>query len=86
MAPHLRLSEHRSFGPDALQVLNQAFDAAWADIAGCYGEDPSVVQKARNMLADAVLRAADRDGFSDVGALSKAALTMMALCYRRRTV
>ena len=82
MAP--RLSEHRSYGPDALQVLNQAFDAAWADIAGFYGENPSLVQSARNKLAEAVLRAADRDGFSDAEALSRAALTMLALSYRPR--
>jgi len=85
MAPHLRRSKHRSYGPDALQVLNQAFDAAWADIAGFYGDDPSLVQSARNKLADAVLRAADRDGFSDTEALSRAALTMLALSYRPRT-
>ena len=84
MAPHLRLTEHRCYGPDALQVLNQAFDAAWADIAGLYGDEPSLVQSARNMLADAVLRAADRDGISDVEALSRAALTMLALSYRPR--
>ena len=54
MAPHLRLTEHRCYGPDALQVLNQAFDAAWADIAGYYGDEPSLVQSARNKLADAV--------------------------------
>lgn len=84
MAPHLWLSKHRSYGPDALQVLNQAFDAAWADIAGFYGDDPSLVQSARSKLADAVLRAADRDGFSDAEALSRAALTMLALSYRPR--
>lgn len=83
MAPHLWLSKHRSYGPDALQVLNQAFDAAWADIAGFYGDDPSLVQSARSKLADAVLRAADRDGFS-AEALSRAALTMLALSYRPR--
>jgi hypothetical protein len=83
MAP--RLSEHRCYGPYALQVLNQAFDTAWADIAGLYGDDPLLVQSARNKLADAVLRAADRDGFSCAEALSRAGLTMLALSYRPRT-
>jgi len=84
MASHPSLFENRSYGPDALHVLGQAFDAAWADIAGFYGDDPSIVQDARNKLADALLRAADRDGANDVEGMRRAALTMMALSFRPR--
>ena len=86
MATVSLVSDRLSYGPDALHVLNQAFDAAWADIAGFYGDDPLVVDIARNKLADALLRAADQIGCSDIDALRKAALTTMALSYRPRTV
>ena len=86
MATDSLLSDRQSYGPDALHVLNQAFDAAWADIAGFYGDDPSTVQSARNKLADALLRAADRVGCSDVEVLRRVAPTMIALSYRPRTV
>jgi hypothetical protein len=82
MASHPSLSEYRSYGPGALHVLNQAFDAAWADIAGFYGDDPSIVQDARTKLADALLRAADRDGARDVEVMRRAALAMLALSFR----
>lgn len=52
----------RSYGPDALNRLNRAFDEAWADIAVNFGGDPMVTQSARSKLAEAVLRAADRVG------------------------
>jgi hypothetical protein len=84
MSSHHSPLEYRSYGPDALHVLNQAFDAAWADIAGFFGDDPSIVQDARNKLADALLRAADRDGATDVEGMRRAALTMMALSFRPR--
>ena len=84
MASHSSLREYRSYGPEALHVLNQAFDAAWADIAGFYGDDPSIVEDARNKLADALLKAADRDGAQDVEAMRRAALTMLALSFKPR--
>src|SRR5262245_60097072 len=28
------------YGPDALKVIGQAFDEAWRDIAGNFGDDP----------------------------------------------
>ena len=51
-----------SFGPDALGILNQAFDNAWAEIAGNFADDALEMESARNQLADALLRAADREG------------------------
>lgn len=68
-----------SYGPDALNVLNQAFDSAWDDIAGECPDDALEVQSARNRLADALLRAADQEGCVDVEALKKAALRTMAI-------
>ena len=84
MTSHPSPLKNRCYGPDALHVLSQAFDAAWADIAGLYGDDPSIVEDARNKLADALLRAADRDGANDVEGMRRAALAMMALSFRPR--
>ena len=77
------LLEHRSYGPDALGVLNQAFDSAWTEIAGNFADDALEVQSARNKLADALLRAADQQGCSDVEMLKTAALRSMALRFAR---
>jgi hypothetical protein len=75
--------ENRSYGPDALGVLNQAFDSAWAEIAGNFADDALEVQSARNKLADALLRAADQQGCTDVEILKTAALRSMALSFAR---
>jgi hypothetical protein len=70
-----------SFGPDALKAIGEAFDAAWADIAGNFGEDPTNIDNARYKLANAVLLVASEDS-RDVEVLKKAALQRMALDYR----
>ena len=44
-----------SYGPEALKVLGQAFDEAWFQIAGNFGEDPADIEKARLRLARALL-------------------------------
>jgi hypothetical protein len=72
-----------SFGPDALGILNQAFDNAWAEIAGNFSDDAVELQGARNQLADALLRAADRDGCADAEKLKTAAIRSMAVSYFR---
>jgi hypothetical protein len=62
-APRLRkgkmkaraLIEGASFGPDALKVIAQAFDEAWKDVAGNFGEKPAVVEAAEVRLAKALL-------------------------------
>ena len=36
-----------AFGPDALKVIGQAFDAAWAEIADKFDGDPLAVEVAR---------------------------------------
>jgi hypothetical protein len=77
------LAGGRSYGPETLGTLNQAFDKAWVEIAGNFGDDPFEVESARSKLADAMLRAADQEGCADVETLKKAALRMMALSYVR---
>ena len=67
------LAAQGTYGPDALNAINRAFDEAWADIAGNLGDDPLAVQAAREKLADPVLRSADQ-GCLDVEALKSAAL------------
>ena len=78
-----QLIDGASFGPDALKAIGEAFDAAWAEIAGNFGDDPEDVEKARRRLAKAMLSVASEDS-RDVGVLRRAALQRMALDYRRR--
>ena len=65
-----------------MKATGAAFDAAWAEIAGNFGDDPISVEKARLQLADALLSIADEDS-RDVEVLKRAALQWMALDYRR---
>jgi len=78
-----QLIEGASFGPDALKVIGQAFDQAWAQIEGNFGDDPKDAERARYRLATALLSVASEDG-RDVAALKNAALEAMALGYRNR--
>ena len=68
------LLENASYGPDILKLLGQAFDEAWQEIAGNYGEAMAVDR--RNRLALAILRIADT-GERDVAHLKDAALQAM---------
>ena len=70
-----------SFGPDALHVLFQAFDAAWNDIAANFGDNPLAIEAARLKLANALLSVA-RDDSRDPDSLKRQALQVMALSYR----
>jgi hypothetical protein len=78
-----RLIDGAAYGPNALKALGQAFDEAWASIAGNFGGDPSDIERARLKLATALLSVASEDS-RDVEVLKKAALQVMALGYRRR--
>jgi hypothetical protein len=71
-----------AFGPEALKVIGQAFDEAWASIAGNFDESPTTVEAARLKLANAIL--AEANAHRDVETLKNAALQAMALAYRRR--
>ena len=71
-----------SYGPDALKAIGQAFDEAWFEIAGNFGDEPGDIEKARLRLARAVLSIANEDS-RDVKILRQAALERMALDYKR---
>ena len=75
------LIDGASFGPEALKVIGEAFDAAWAEIAGNFANDPAEIDEALYKLATALLSVASEDS-RDVEALKKAALQRMALDYR----
>jgi hypothetical protein len=78
-----QLIDGASYGPDAVKALGQAFDEAWANIAGNFGDDPADIERARLKLASALLSVASEDS-RNVEVLKKAALQVMALGYRRR--
>jgi len=44
-----------AFGPDALKVLYQAYDEAWASLAPRYGSDQPAIDAARLRLANIML-------------------------------
>ena len=77
------LVENVWFGPDALKAIGQAFDEAWASIAGNFGDDPQDIEKALVRLANAMLSVASEDS-RDIEMLKRAALEAMALGYRDR--
>jgi hypothetical protein len=80
-----QLIDGASFGPDTLKAIGQAFDQAWAQIAGNFGDDPSDIERARLKLANAMLSVASEDS-RDVAVLVRAALEAMALGYRNRPI
>lgn len=73
-----QLIDGASFGPDALKAIGDAFDAAWAEIAGGFGTDPVAIEAARLKLANAVLSVASEDS-RDVEVLKRAARQVMGL-------
>jgi len=77
------LIDGASFGPEALKAIGEAFDAAWAEVSGNFGDDMVDVDKARRRLAKALLSIANGDS-RDVAVLKRAALQRMALDYKRR--
>jgi hypothetical protein len=62
-----------AFGPEAVKAMGQAFDQAWAEVAGNFGASLVEVEAARLRLAEAVLSVAAK-GSTDVAALKYAAL------------
>jgi hypothetical protein len=78
-----QLIDGASFGPEALKAIGEAFDAAWAEIAGNFGNDPGNIDDALYRLANALLSVASEDS-RDVEVLKRAALKQMALDDRRR--
>jgi hypothetical protein len=78
-----KLVDGASFGPEAMKAIVAAFDAAWAEICGNFGDDPADLEKARLRLAKAVLSIANEDS-RHVEVLKRAALQRMALDYKPR--
>jgi hypothetical protein len=64
-----------TFGPEALKVLGQAFDEAWASIADRFGDEPNRVAAARLQLAEILLTIASEES-CDPEALKARALKM----------
>lgn len=75
--PLRKLIDTSSFAPEALAIIYEAFDLAWADIAPSYGEDLARIAFARDTLARATLAAAERED-KDPVALKTAALETFA--------
>jgi hypothetical protein len=46
-----QLIDGAAFGPEALKVVGEAFDKAWAQISANYGSDPTDIEKGRLCLA-----------------------------------
>jgi len=61
--------------------MGQAFDQAWTEIAGNFGESPLEIESARLRLAEATLSIAAEDS-TDVEALKAGTLQAMAIYYR----
>jgi hypothetical protein len=76
-----RLIDGASFGPETLKALGEAFDQAWAEIAGNFGDIPFEIENAKLRLAEAMLSVAT-EGSMDVAVLRAGALQAMALDYR----
>ena len=64
-----------------MKAIGQAFDEAWVEIAGNFGNVPVDLDNARYRLATALLSVASEDS-RDVDVLKQAALQIMALDYR----
>jgi hypothetical protein len=72
-----------AFEPEAVKAMGEAFDQAWTEIAGNFGENPLEIEGARLRLAEAVLSAA-AEGSSDVAAMKADALHVMVVDHRPR--
>jgi hypothetical protein len=79
------LIDSASYGPEALKAMGQAYDEAWLEIAGNFGDDPRDIELARVRLANAVLSVACEES-RDAAALKNGALQAMALAYRERQI
>ncbi|WP_295555872.1 hypothetical protein [uncultured Hyphomicrobium sp.] len=75
--PFRRLIDSGVYTPEALAVIYEAFDLAWAELAPQHGDDPARIATAREELAYAVIAAADAQ-FGDAVALKTAAVEAVA--------
>ena len=68
-----QLIDGASFGPEALKAISHAFDEAWREIAGNFGDDSGDIERARHKLAKALPSVASEDS-PDVEVLKQAAM------------
>lgn len=72
--PLRKLIDRASYAPEALAVIFEAFDQAWAEVAKRFDtDDPAALELARNRLALAVLAVA-KPSAADVAELKSAAI------------
>jgi hypothetical protein len=73
-----RIIEGAMFGPDVLNVVRQAFEECWQELAGSFS--PSEHEDAREVLARAVMSAAREDS-ADPLPLREAGMQAMRRSY-----
>lgn len=72
--PVRKLIDRTSYAPEALSVIFEAFDEAWAELSKSFEtDDPAALEAARNRLAQVVLAVAKPDA-ADVAELKAKAL------------
>ena len=76
-----RLIDGAALGPATVKAMGEAFDQAWTEIAGNFGNSPVEIEGARLRLAEAMLSVTTEDS-TDVAALKAGALQAMAMDYR----
>jgi len=76
-----RLIDGAALGPATLKAMGLAFDQAWEQISGNFGDSLLEIESARLSLAEAMLSVAREDS-TDVAALKAGALQAMAMDYR----
>jgi hypothetical protein len=65
-----------AYSPEVMNVINEAFDKAWAEIGGRYN-DAAAIEQARTRLAQAIMEVSSGSA-SDPDQLKTAALCAMA--------
>jgi hypothetical protein len=50
-----QLIDGASYGPETVKAMGEAFDQAWAEISGNFGDNPTQIESAQLRLADAVI-------------------------------
>lgn len=71
-----------AYGPQALQHIKAAFDAAWAAVAPTIGYNLQDVERPRTRLTQVILAVADQ-GIGDINNLKASAIQFMGVSYGR---
>ena len=72
------LLDEAEYGPEALKILYQAFDAAWETMAPNYAGDPDRAEIARLKLANTIL-SFPADEITDAEQIKNSSLQIVAL-------